>query len=75
MATIDWESVLDKVEDALLSSDQILTKQYQSAHGGTKTYRDFKDIASLQTINKNRKALEESEDNGLLSFFEIDHTL
>lgn len=75
MATVDWGAVISNVEDELTNlatKDMLMTKQKTAAHGGATIFRDFKDIASLQTIRKNQEALTDREDNGLLSFFEYD---
>lgn len=75
MATVDWDAVVINVEDELTkmaANDHLMTKSYQTAHGGNKTFRDFKDVASLQGIRRNQEALTDRENNGLLSFFEYD---
>jgi len=71
---IDWTPIVEKLQADLLAG-QPLIKTRVGVQGGSKTFRDFKDIASLDTIERNRDATDERDQNGIMSLAEIDFNL
>jgi len=70
---IDWTLVVQNLQAELeTQGSQILVKTKVGVQGGSKTFRDFKDIATLDTIQRNREASTERDNNGIASLAEID---
>jgi len=71
---IDWTKVVEQLQ-AELEAGQVSVKTKVGVQGGSKTFRDFRDIASLETIERNRDANNERDENGIMSLAEIDFNL
>ena len=59
----------------LEKNTELSVKEKTGVQGGSKTYRDFKDLAILDTIERNRDANNARDTNGIMSLPEIDNNL
>jgi len=70
---IDFNDLLEKVGEQYNNASLDLTvKEVDFPHSGKKVYRDFADLAQLQTIVRNQAAFADREENGLMSLIERD---
>ena len=70
LSSADLAAIETNLGSQLANANDLLLKSHQYANGGIKTFRDFRDIASMLNITRNQERQEERNNYGIVSLAE-----